>query len=106
MFVKNEEIKLIDLGGGVSRKILAYDENLMFVEVRFVKGAVGSVHTHPHTQISYVIEGKFEAVIGDEKKIISVGDTYIVPPDVPHGVVCLEEGVLLDIFTPMRRDFV
>ena len=106
MFVKNEEIKLIDLGGGVSRKILAYDENLMSVEVRFVKGAVGSVHTHPHTQISYVIEGKFEAVIGDEKKIISVGDTYIVPPDVPHGVVCLEEGVLLDIFTPMRRDFV
>lgn len=106
MFIKNEEIKLTELGGGVSRKVLAYDENLMSVEVRFEKGAVGSMHTHHHTQISYVLKGKFEAVIGDKKKIISVGDTYITPPDVPHGVVCLEEGAFLDIFTPMRSDFI
>lgn len=106
MFVKNEEIKLTELGGGVSRKVLAYDENLMSVEVRFETGAVGNMHTHPHTQISYVLKGKFEAVIGDEKKIITAGDTYITSPDVPHGVACLEEGALLDIFTPMRRDFI
>lgn len=105
MFVKNDDVILTNLGSGVSRKILAYDENLMSVEVRFEKGAVGSVHTHPHTQISYVIEGSFEATIGDETRIISKGDTYITPPDVPHGVVCLEAGTLLDIFTPMREDF-
>ena len=105
MFVKNEEIKLTELGGGVSRKILAYDENLMSVEVRFEKGAVGAMHTHPHVQISYVLAGKFEATIGDEKRIIGVGDTYITDPDVPHGVVCLEAGALLDIFTPHRADF-
>lgn len=105
MFVKNDDIKLTDLGGGVSRKILAYDENLMSVEVRFEKGAIGSMHTHPHTQISYVLEGKFEATINGETTVIAKGDTYITPPDAPHGVVCLEAGALLDIFTPMRADF-
>jgi quercetin dioxygenase-like cupin family protein len=105
MFVKNDDIKLTELGGGVSRKILAYDENLMSVEVRFEKGAVGSMHTHPHTQISYVLEGKFEATINGETTVIAKGDTYITPPDAPHGVVCLEAGALLDIFTPMRADF-
>ena len=105
MFVLNENVKLTDLGGGVSRKILAYNDSLMSVEVRFDKGAVGAVHTHPHVQISYVLEGKFEANIGGEIKIISKGDTYVTEPDVPHGVTCLEEGALLDIFTPKREDF-
>ena len=105
MFVFNDDVNLTDLGGGVSRKILSYNDQLMSVEVHFEKGAVGAVHTHPHVQISYVLEGSFEATIGDETKIIKKGDTYITEPDVPHGVVCLEAGTLLDIFTPKRADF-
>ena len=105
MFVKNDEVQLSNLGGGVSRKILAYDKDLMSVEVRFEKGAIGATHSHPHTQISYVLAGSFEATIGDQTMIISKGDTYITPPHAPHGVVCLESGALLDIFTPMRKDF-
>lgn len=106
MFVKGDELKLIDLGGGVSRKILSYNENLMSVEVWFEKGAIGAMHTHPHTQISYVLEGSFEATINGETKVISKGDTYITEPNAPHGVVCLEAGALLDVFTPMRADFI
>ena len=106
MFVKGDDLKFIDLGGGVSRKILSYDENLMSVEVRFEKGAIGAMHTHPHTQISYVLEGCFETTINGETKIISKGDTYITAPNAPHGVVCLEAGALLDIFTPMRAEFI
>ena len=64
------------------------------------------MHTHPHTQISYVLEGCFEATINGETKVISKGDTYITEPNAPHGVVCLEAGALLDIFTPMRADFI
>ena len=106
MFVKNNDVALTELPGGISRKVLAYDESLMSVEVRFEKGAVGAMHTHPHTQISYVLEGKFEATINGVTTVISKGDTYITEPDAPHGVVCLEAGALLDIFTPMRKDFV
>lgn len=106
MFVKNNEVEQNVLGGGISRKVLAYDRNMMSVEVRFEKGAIGSMHTHPHTQISYVLEGSFEATIDGETTVINKGDTYITAPNAPHGVVCLEAGALLDIFTPMREDFV
>ena len=105
MFTSYNDSNLQDLGGGLKRRILSHGEDMMAVEVIFDEGAVGVMHTHPHVQISYVLEGKFEAEIGGEKRIISVGDTYYTLPDVPHGVVCLEKGRLLDIFTPERKDF-
>ena len=105
MFTLHEDSHLQDLGGGLKRRILSHGEDMMAVEVIFDTGAVGTLHTHPHVQISYVLEGKFEAEIGTEKRIISVGDTYYTLPDVPHGVICLEKGKLLDIFTPERKDF-
>jgi quercetin dioxygenase-like cupin family protein len=105
MFVKQGDVELTDLGEGVSRKILASSGKIMAVEVRFDKGAVGSLHSHPHEQISYVLKGRFEATLGDDTTIIEVGDTYYVAPDVVHGVVALEDGMLLDVFTPQREDF-
>lgn len=101
----HDEQKLIDLGGGVTRRILSYDENLMSVEVAFETGAVGAEHTHPHTQCSYVLSGKFSYSVEGEAVELSPGDSIVVPSGLPHGTVCLEKGVLLDIFTPMRKDF-
>ena len=103
---KHEERKLIALGGGVTRRILAYDENLMGVEVAFEAGAEGAVHTHPHTQMSYVLSGKFSYSVEGEAVILNPGDSIVVPSGLPHGTVCLEKGVLLDVFTPMRKDFI
>ncbi len=91
---------------GVTRKVLAYCGELMCVENRFDTGAVGSVHSHPHTQITYVAEGAFEFTIGDETKTVRRGDTLLKQGGAPHGCVCLEKGVLVDFFTPMREDFV
>ena len=105
MFKMYAETTLTDVGGGVSRRILAHDEEMMAVEVIFEEGAVGAMHTHPHVQISYVLEGEFEATLGDETKIIKNGDTYYTTPNLPHGVVCKKAGKLLDIFTPERKDF-
>ena len=90
---------------GIQRQIMAYDGQLMIVKVKFEKGAVGTPHTHYHTQCSYVASGKFELTIGEEKKILETGDGYYVAPDVLHGCVCLEPGVLIDAFSPMREDF-
>lgn len=107
MYVENKDVALTDLGGGVVRKVLAYSENLMSVELHFDKGAVGAKHSHPHEQIGYLISGSllFQEA-GKEDKVLVTGDTYYVEPDVEHGVVALEETMLLDIFTPMRKDFV
>lgn len=105
MFTFYKDTQLKELGGGVARRVLSHGEDMMAVEVCFEEGAVGSVHTHPHVQISYVLEGRFEVRIGEETRVIAVGDTYYTLPDVPHGVVCLEKGRLLDVFTPERKDF-
>lgn len=107
MYVENKDIALTDLGGGVVRKVLAYSENLMSVELHFEKGAIGAKHSHPHEQIGYLISGSLlYQEDGQEDKVLVAGDTYYVEPDVVHGVVALEETMLLDIFTPMRKDFV
>lgn len=105
MFVYNQDIPLEDLGNGIQRKILAYSENIMSVEVHFEKNAVGTLHSHPHEQLTYVLSGSFEFTIGDETKIVKAGDVLYKQPNVMHGCTCLEKGVLLDTFTPMRKDF-
>lgn len=95
-----------DLGQGVKRRVLAYGDALMQVEVHFEKGAVGAMHSHPHSQLTYVLSGKFEFTIDGETKVVCAGDALYKTPDVPHGCVCLEKGVLLDTFNPYRKDFV
>ena len=105
-FVFGNDIPFEDLGGGVKRKILAYGDDMMQVEVHFEKGAVGAMHSHPHTQLTHVLCGKFEFTIDGETKIVSAGDTLFKLPNIVHGCVCLEAGVLLDTFTPMRADFI
>ncbi len=93
-------------GDGVTRRVLAYCDQVMCVENTFEKGAVGPLHTHPHTQLTYVAEGVFSFTIGKETKTVRKGDTLLKQNSVIHGCVCLEKGVLVDIFTPMREDFV
>ena len=105
MIVRNDDVKLNDLGKGVSRKILAHVPSIMMVEVNFVKDAVGEIHEHIHQQISYIIKGSFQVNIGGKKEIIKAGDTFYVEPNVPHGVLALEDATILDVFTPQREDF-
>jgi quercetin dioxygenase-like cupin family protein len=104
-FVPNNETPVIDLGGGVSRQILGYNKDLMMVKVIFEKGAIGAVHGHVHTQTTYCAGGIFEFRVGEETRVVREGDGIYIPSGVLHGVVCLEAGVLIDTFNPVRKDF-
>lgn len=106
VFLIGSELKWEDAEPGVQRQIMGYDGQLMVVKVKFEKGAIGKPHTHYHTQSTYVASGKFEVTINGEKKILEAGDGYYVAPDVLHGAVCLEAGVLIDTFSPMRAEFI
>ncbi|MFA5719773.1 MAG: cupin domain-containing protein [Acholeplasmataceae bacterium] len=105
-FFKKEDMKLDVLSDKVSRSILAYDKNMMVVEVYMETGGIGTPHQHVHEQITYVLSGAFEFSVGDEKQVVRQGDTIYMPSNILHGAVCLEKGVLLDIFTPHREDFI
>lgn len=94
-----------ELGGGVSRKFMGYDNQIMMVQVKFEKGAEGTPHSHFHTQTTYVAAGKFEFTIDGEKQVVKTGDAVYIEPNLVHGAVCLEDGMLIDVFSPVREDF-
>lgn len=105
MFTFGKDCPLIDLGGGVSRRILAHGGKMMAVEVHFLAGAIGPMHNHPHEQLTYVLSGEFEFTIGEETHRVKAGDTLYKEPHIMHGCICIEAGILLDTFTPIREDF-
>lgn len=107
-FIIGSENPVIDVKPGLKRQILGYNDGIMLVKVYFGKEMVGKrppLHTHPHTQSSYIISGKFEMHAGDKVQILGAGDAYYVEPNVPHEAYCIEEGVIIDGFSPVREDF-
>lgn len=92
-------------GEGVSRQIMAYNDDMMMVKVKFETGAEGTPHTHPHSQATYVVSGVFEFTTGGETQTVKAGDGVYIKPNVAHGCKCIEEGLLVDTFAPMRADF-
>lgn len=92
-------------GKGISRQILGFGEPLMLVRAEFEEGAVGYVHAHTHAQVTYVQSGEFDVVVDGVEKRLGPGDSFYVAPNLEHGAVCKKAGVLLDVFSPMREDF-
>ena len=105
MFVYNNDVTATDCEPGVTRKILSYSEDLMMCEITFQKGARGNVHAHEHLQITYIAKGSFEFTIDGETKVVKQGDSVYMPSNAVHGVLALEDGILVDVFNPMRKDF-
>lgn len=105
-FITDESKEWKQVEPGIRRKIMTYDEQIMLVKVAFEKGAVGMLHHHYHVQVTFVSKGSFEVEIDKKKSILKTGDVFHVTPDLIHGVVCLEEGELIDVFNPYREDFV
>ena len=104
-FIEEKEIAWEDQGGGVRRKILGYDSNLMMTVVEFKKGSIGYLHKHLHRQVTYVHSGSFEVQVEGEKHVLKSGDCFFILPELGHGVVALEDSCLVDVFAPAREDF-
>ena len=105
-FLKTSSRDWEKVSPGIQRKILGYDEKLMLVQVHFEKGRVGAVHHHRHSQSTLVLSGVFEITIDGVTQKLEQGDSFYVPPNKLHGAVCLEEGELIDAFSPLREDFI
>lgn len=90
---------------GVSRQIMAYNDDIMMVKVKFETGAIGTPHTHPHSQATYIVSGIFEFTTDGETKTVKAGDGVYIKPSVLHGCKCIEAGLLIDTFSPIRADF-
>jgi quercetin dioxygenase-like cupin family protein len=105
VFVRPEEDQWTATDPGVRRRVLAHDAGLMMVEFAFDRGAEGLLHSHPHIQASYVARGRFEVTVDGRTETLETGQSFIVPSGARHGVRALEDGLLVDCFTPAREDF-
>ncbi|XMO95398.1 cupin domain-containing protein [Hyphococcus formosus] len=93
------------VASGLKRQLLGYNDEIMAVRAFFEEGAIGEMHKHPHSQVAYVESGEFEVTVGDETKTLIAGDSFYVRPETMHGAVCKKAGVLIDMFSPVRADF-
>lgn len=106
IFIVDSDMEWEELGGGIKRKVMVWNDYLMLVKVAFEEDSIGTLHEHPHTQITHIESGVFEVEISGTKKLLKSGDAFYVPPNAIHGVVCLQAGVLIDTFNPKREDFI
>jgi len=109
MPVNKENVNIPEkVNEGFSRRIVHLD-NLMVVVCDFTNGPMPEPdppHSHPHEQITYVVQGELFLFLGEEKYHISQGDVFLVPSDLPHCIQTLRTNVrLLDCFSPIRKDF-
>lgn len=105
VFAQADDAAWVEVAPGNRRRVLIHTPELMQVEFGFDAGAIGALHSHPHIQVSYVAEGSFEVTIDGVTQVVGTGGSFIVPSGLVHGVKALEAGRLVDVFTPMRQDF-
>jgi quercetin dioxygenase-like cupin family protein len=101
----NSEAKAVELVPGVIRRTLVHGDHTSLHQLHMEKDSVVPVHTHPHEQIGYVASGRIEFEIDGVKTVLSAGDGYLIPGGVPHGVVTLEDAICVDIFSPVRTEY-
>lgn len=104
-FLFEDEILWVTVGEGVRRKVMGYDKQIMLVKVQFQKGAIGTEHSHYHSQTTYIASGVFEFTVDGITKNVKAGDGIYIAPNVLHSTICIEPGILIDTFSPMREDF-
>jgi quercetin dioxygenase-like cupin family protein len=99
-----DQIQHEQLGPKIARRAVHADR-MTIARIYVKKGGVVPTHQHEHEQVSYVLEGRLLFDFGDREEIVSGGEMMQIPSQQPHRVEALEDSVALDIFQPVRDDW-
>jgi unsaturated pyranuronate lyase len=89
----------------VSRQTI-HGETMTVARFRLRKGAVVPIHHHANEQISMIEQGKIRFVIAGEEQIVESGEAITIPPHAPHSAEAIEDSVAVDVFSPVRQDWI
>jgi quercetin dioxygenase-like cupin family protein len=103
--VRATEVEPVEMMPGVWRRTLNYGERLMVVQVTLEEGVVVPVHSHPHEQITYIVEGQLAMEVEGQTYMLGPGDSLLFPGDVEHGATAIERTLVIDTFSPPREDY-
>ncbi|MFA6471594.1 MAG: cupin domain-containing protein [Candidatus Latescibacterota bacterium] len=103
-FFKLDEIPKREMLPGCTARFI-HSENMTFSHWYLDKEAVIPLHSHPHEQVTTLIEGELELTIGSETRCLRPGSVAIIPSGSPHSVLTKTECYVLDVFYPVREDY-
>ncbi len=99
-----DKVQKEQMNPSVWRKVVN-GEKMTVAHIGTSKDGVVPVHKHENEQMSYVLEGALKFDIGGQEVIVRKGEIVHIPSNVPHGVVALEDSLALEIFVPVRQDW-
>lgn len=105
MFVKKSKDGYKLALEGIKQKTLVHGDRTLMVEFRLQKGAALPLHSHPHEQTGYLVNGQLRLTIGMDVHEVMPGDSWCIPGDVPHCAEIIEESVAIEVFSPVREDY-
>ena len=106
MFYKSSNDGFINPLDGIELKTLTYGDKMSLTEFRLEKGHDLPAHEHPHEQIGYLVSGRIELTIGDQVFQTAPGDSWCIPGGVRHGAKVYEDSVAVEVFSPVRDDYI
>ena len=105
MFYKRDTKGYKEVLPGIKLKTLAYGEKTLLTEFLLTKGTTLPQHSHFHEQIGYLVSGKLRLTISNETFDVGPGDSWCIPGDAEHGAEILEDSVVIEVFSPVREDY-
>jgi quercetin dioxygenase-like cupin family protein len=90
---------------GIDQKTLVHGNRTLMVEFKLQKDASLPIHSHPHEQIGYLVEGRIQLTIGSEVYDIAQGDSWCIPGGTLHGAKIMMDSVAIEVFSPIREDY-
>ena len=105
MFYKKHGSGFKDALDGVSFKTLVFGDKTLLAEFRLDHGSTVPRHSHPHEQTGFMVSGKLRFKVEDEVLEVETGDSWCIPGNAEHSVDALEDSVVIEVFSPVREDY-
>lgn len=105
MFYKREDKGYMMPADGVRLKTLVHGEKTHLCEFRINKGSMIPEHSHPHEQTGYLVSGRIKFIVEDEEFEAGPGDSWCLPGNIVHAAETLEDSVIVEVFSPVRDDY-
>jgi unsaturated pyranuronate lyase len=99
-----DEIALEKITEMISQKIVAGDRE-MLAQIYLKRGALVPMHSHDSEQMTYVLQGSLRFLVGGEEIVVREGEVLHIPSGVPHQAEALDDTFELDVFSPIRPDW-
>lgn len=105
MFCKKGSGESRQLLDGVTLTTLAYGDKTLMGRFRIARGAAIPAHSHPHEQTGIMISGKLRLTVDGKSTDVEAGDSWCLPGGVEHSAKALEDSVAIEVFSPVREDY-